>query len=218
MTSRGYRAAGVLGLVSMLAAVPLVMLLGALSREGGLAIRAIHALALAAVFAGYALVMLTFRALLHARGFRAADGLITLQLGACALVTAVSLPWAWSPGAETTQEALLLVLASAFWLIQLRVPAVLRPLDDDLHGLRARLEGTLIVGAWAGLAINALSIPLVGHRDAPPEHLAWSIPTLLAVLALAIAYVRNYVTLARIFFREARSEALTPRRAGAGSA
>lgn len=218
MSPRGYRVAAALSLGSVLVAGPLIVLLGALSRDGDLAVRMVDALVLAGGFAGYAAVTWAFRALLHARAFTAADGLIALQLASGGLVTAASLPWAWSPAAETAQEVLVLVVTSAFWAVQLRLPGILRRLGDDLHGLRARLEGTLLVGGWAGLAVNVLSVPLVGRRDTPPEHMAWAIPTLLAVLALAIAYVRNYVTLARIFLREARSGAVRPRRAGEGSA
>ena len=61
------------------------------------------------------------------------------------------------------------------------------------------------MSAWGGLALGALSLPLLGDRGArPPAHWAWAISILVAALAFAIAYVRNSVTLARIFLREAR--------------
>jgi hypothetical protein len=205
VTPARLRLAAWLSLVNAFAAVPAVALLGSLAAADRPLLRAAHAAVLVAALAVYAVTLFTLRALLHARGIYEADPLITGLLLICALQSVLELPWV--PGVrEESRDASALAVSAGYWLVLIAFARRLRALGDPLHGFRDRLAGALVVAAVGGLALTALSIPLVGSREpAMAESTPWMLATLVAALTTLLGYARGSIALARIFWRQARA-------------
>ena len=204
MTLRRLRLAAWLSLANAFAAVPAVALLSSLAVDESVLLRALHAAVLLAAVAVYAVTLFTFRALLHARGVYEADPLIKAQLWVCAVLSLLDLDWALGFLGDMAREGAALAVSAVYWAVLIAYARRLQRLGDDLHGLRDRLAGALIVASVGGLALSAVSIALVGWPEAAPGSVVWVVATLAAVLATLLGYVRASVTVARIFFREAR--------------
>jgi hypothetical protein len=204
VTSAQLRLAAWLSLVNAFAAVPAVALLGSLAVADRPVLRAVHIAVLVVALAVYAVTLFTLRALLHARGIYEADPLITGLLLICALQSVLELPWL--PGvSDMSREGSALVLSAVYWLVLIVFARRLRTLGDPLHGFRDRLAGALVVAAVGGLALTALSIPMVGSREpAMAESTPWMLTTLVAALTTLLGYARGSIALARIFWGEAR--------------
>jgi hypothetical protein len=205
VTSTRLRLAAWLSLVNAFAAVPAVALFGSLAAGESLTLRALHGTVLIAALVVYAVTLFTFRALLHARGIYEADALINGLLLICALDGVLELPWL--PGlSEALREGSALALSAAYWLALIVFARRLRALGDALHGFRDRLAGALVVASVGGLALTAASIPLVGSREpAMADSTPWMVATLVAACTTIFGYARGSITLARIFWREARA-------------
>jgi hypothetical protein len=205
VTPRLLRPAAWLSLANAFLAVPAIALLSSLAVDESVLLRALHAAVLLAAVAAYAVTLFTFRALLHARGVYEADPLIKAQLWVCAVEGLLDLHWALGFLGEVGREGAALAVAAVYWAVLIAYARRLQRLGDDLHGLRDRLAGALIVASVGGLALSAVSIPMVGWREAAaPDSVAWVVAILVAALATLLGYVRASVTVARIFFREAR--------------
>jgi hypothetical protein len=207
VTPRRLRLAAWLSLANAFAAVPAVALLSSLAVDESVLLRALHAAVLLAAVAVYAVTLFTFRALLHARGVYEADPLIKAQLWVCAVLSLLDLDWALGFLGDMAREGAALAalaVSAVYWAVLIAYARRLQRLGDDLHGLRDRLAGALIVASVGGLALSAVSIPLVAWPEAAPGSVVWVVATLAAVLATLLGYVRASVTVARIFFRAAR--------------
>ncbi len=205
MTPRRLRLAAWLSLVNAFVGVPAVALLSWLAVDESALLGTLHAAVLLAAVAAYAVTLFTFRALLHARGVYEADPLIKAQLWVCAVASVLDLHWALRFLDDVAREGTALVGSAVYWAVLIAYARRLQRLGDDLHGLRDRLAGALIVTSLGGLALTALSIPMVGWPEAAaPDSVPWIVLTLVAALATMIGYVRASAAVARIFFREAR--------------
>jgi hypothetical protein len=198
------RLAAWLSLVNAFVAVPAVALLSWLAADDSALLRTLHAAVLLAAVAAYAVTLFTFRALLHSRGVYEADPLIKAQLWVCAAAGVLDLHGAFRFLDDVVREGTALAGSAVYWVVLIVYARRLQRLGDDLHGLRDRLAGALVVTSLGGLALTALSIPMVGWREAAaPDSVAWIVVTLVAALATMIGYVRASAAIARIFFREA---------------
>jgi hypothetical protein len=205
VTPRRLRLAAWLSLVNAFVGVPAVALLSWLAVDESVFLCTLHAAVLLAAVAAYAVTLFTFRALLHARGVYEADPLIKGQLWVCAVASALDLHWALRFLDDVVRGGTALVGSAVYWVVLIAYARRLQRLGDDLHGLRDRLAGALIVTSLGGLALTALSIPMVGWPEAAaPDSVPWIVVTLVAALATMIGYVRASAAVARIFFREAR--------------
>ncbi|HKZ05294.1 MAG TPA: hypothetical protein VJU81_07470 [Methylomirabilota bacterium] len=199
------RLAAWLSLANAFAAVPAVALLGGLAVADRPVLRVVHAAVLVGALAVYAFTLFTLRALLHARGIYEADPLIKGLLLICALQSVLELPWLPGPS-ETSRQGSALVLSAVYWLALIGFARRLRALGDPLHGFRERLAGALVVAAVGGLALTALSIPMIASREpAMAESTPWMLATLVAAFTTLLGYARGSIVLARIFWREARA-------------
>lgn len=205
MTPSRLRLAAWLSLANAFAAVPVVALLGSLAVADRPVLRALHAGVLAVALVVYAVTLFTLRALLHARGIYEADPLIKGLLLICALQSVLEL--SWLPGmSEAFREGSTLALSAVYWLALIAFARRLRALGDPLHGLRERLAAALVVAAVGGLALTALSIPMVGLPEpSVAESTPWMLATLVAALTTLLGYARGSISVARIFWREARA-------------